>query len=186
MGFESALNEYLHAAGAKMGTSLSLDPNGICVLSNGNGGEYVVELPKQSEIIYFYSPLLKVPFEHTEAFFEKILEYNLCGIKFRQATIGLDPKTQNLVLSYTRPIGFLDETTFINILFNFVDEVEKAKQILNDCYADLQKKLELSLEESEILDEKLPIKDTSDLHDDPTKHFVSPQEHQVTLNKLKV
>jgi hypothetical protein len=125
------LAKYLQAAGNKMGRKLSLNGHGICILrSNDLDHECVIELPGNSDVVYFYSPICKVPYECSEEFFEKIMELNLCAIEYNQATFGLDAKTQNVVLSYTRPIGTIDDVSLTNIICNFVRTVDKAKRDL--------------------------------------------------------
>jgi hypothetical protein len=126
--YGKVLDGYLRVAGSRLGSKLYLDRNGICVLKKDSPcQEYIVELPKDSDVVYFYAPICKVPYEGCEEFFEKILEMNLCGMAYNQATFGLDRKTQNIVLSYTRSMGGLDEATFSNILCNFVRVVDRAK-----------------------------------------------------------
>jgi hypothetical protein len=128
---DSTLNSHLQVAGNKIGSKLFLDKNGLCVVKkNDSDQEYAIELPNGSEIVYFYAPICKVPYECSEDFFEKILELNFCGIEYNQATFGLDAKTQNIVLSYTRPMGTLDGISFSNILCNFVKTVDRAKKDL--------------------------------------------------------
>jgi hypothetical protein len=128
---DRVLDDYLRKAGNKIGNKLFLDKNGLCVLKKQDDNqEYAVELPKNSEIVYFYAPICKVPCENSEEFFEKILELNLCGMEYNQATFGLDAKTQNIVLSYTRSMNALDEVAFANIFYNFIRTVDRARKDL--------------------------------------------------------
>ncbi|MDR1413726.1 MAG: CesT family type III secretion system chaperone [Puniceicoccales bacterium] len=129
--FDQVLDGYLQVAGNRMGNKLFLDRNGLCVLKKQEGEqEYVVELPKNSEVVYFYAPICKVPYGSSEEFFEKILELNLCAIEYNQATFGLDSKSQHIVLSYTRSMNALDEVAFTNILCNFVKTTDRARKDL--------------------------------------------------------
>ncbi|MDR2603018.1 MAG: CesT family type III secretion system chaperone [Puniceicoccales bacterium] len=133
-----ALDRYLQVAGSRIGSKLFLDKNGLCVLRTDNGQrEYVIELPKHSEVVYFYSPICRVPYGCSEEFFEKILEFNLCGITYNQATFGLDAKTQNIVLSYTRSMEALDEVAFSNILSNFIKTADRAERDLGKLVREL-------------------------------------------------
>ncbi|MDR1890908.1 MAG: CesT family type III secretion system chaperone [Puniceicoccales bacterium] len=129
--YRGTLDRYLLIAGNRIGSKLFLDKNGLCVLRKQNGlREYVIELPKHSEVVYFYSPICKVPYGCSEEFFEKILELNLHGITYNQATFGLDAKTQNIVLSYPRSMEALDEVAFSNILNNFIKTADRAEKDL--------------------------------------------------------
>ncbi|MDR3144519.1 MAG: CesT family type III secretion system chaperone [Puniceicoccales bacterium] len=128
-GSSKILNKYLQVAGNRIGRKLLLGENGLCVFKSPDlQQEYVVEFPKHSDVIYFYAPICRVPYDCSEEFFEKILELNICGIEYNQATFGLDAKTQNVVLSYTRALGSVDDVSFANILCNFVRTADRAKR----------------------------------------------------------
>jgi hypothetical protein len=149
MSCNNTLDGFLQAAGKRMGSKLFLDRNGLCVLKRDSeysvqGNEYVVELPSGSEIVYFYSPICKVPYECSEEFFEKVLELNLCGVEYNQATFGLDAKTQNIVLSYSHSMERLDEVAFVNILFNFIKIVVRAKKEMSKLVEVLTEKASLT------------------------------------------
>jgi hypothetical protein len=143
--YHKVLDRYLQLAGTRIGSKLFLDKNGLCVLRKENGQrEYVVELPKNSEVVYLYSPICTVPYGCSEEFFEKVLELNLCGITYNQATFGLDAKTQNIVLSYTRSMEALDEVAFANILSNFIKTADRAERDLVKIVRELIDKTSLS------------------------------------------
>jgi hypothetical protein len=148
--YEKILNGYLRAASFRVKSELFLDANGLCVLKENDGQEFVVELPLASEVVYFYSPVCRVPFDCTEPFFERILEMNLCSLSYNQATFGLDKKTQNIVISYTRPMGSLDEILFANVLCNFIKIAVRAKQDLAKLVEDLINKSSLSEEDVDL------------------------------------
>jgi hypothetical protein len=129
--YHKVLDRYLQVSGNRIEVKLFLDKNGLCVPRTDNGQrESVVELPKDSEVIYFDSPICRVPSGFSEEFLEKVFELNLCGITYNQATFGLDAKTQNIVLSYTRPMEALDEVAFSNILSNFIKTADRAERDL--------------------------------------------------------
>ncbi|MDR2776792.1 MAG: CesT family type III secretion system chaperone [Puniceicoccales bacterium] len=146
--YYKVLDHYLQLAGTRMGSKLFLDKNGLCVLRQENGRrEYVVELPKNSEVVYFYSPICTVPYGCSEEFFEKVLELNFCGITYNQATFGLDAKTQNVVLSYARSMEALDEIAFANILSNFIKTADRAERDLAKFVKDLMEQTSLTEED---------------------------------------
>ena len=165
--YRKALNTYLRAVGYRLGKKLSLDSNGICVLQrdNDSANGYVIELPADSQVVYFYAPVCRVPYGCTEEFFEKVLEYNLCGVMYNQATFGLDPKTQNIVISYTRSMELLDEVALTNIVVNFIKTADRAR-------ANLRKLVD-ALSEMYLLD------------DDETPQGMSQLQAKVNVNKLK-
>ncbi|MDR1173416.1 MAG: CesT family type III secretion system chaperone [Puniceicoccales bacterium] len=143
--YHKALDHYLQLAGTRIGSKLFLDKNGLCVLRKEDGKrEYVVELPGNSEVVYFYSPICTVPYGCSEEFFEKILELNLHGITYNQATFGLDAKTQNIVLSYVRSMEALDEVAFSNILSNFIKTADRAERDLTKLVGELIERTSLT------------------------------------------
>lgn len=123
------LSEYLSSVSKIVGKKQGLGKNGICCFQHDVSGlEIVIELPENSDILYFYSAICKVPYEHTEEFFEKLLENNLHGVANRQASFGLDAKTQNIVLTFSIAMRHVDAISFNNILNNFVNVAEKARE----------------------------------------------------------
>jgi hypothetical protein len=127
---EKILDGYLRAASHRVKNALFLDANGLCVVKENDGQEFVVELPRGSAVVYFYSPVCRVPFDHTGEFFERVMELNLCALAYDQATFGFDKRTHHVVLSYSRPMETLDEILFTNILCNFIKTATRAKQDL--------------------------------------------------------
>ncbi len=149
------LAEYLSSASQKMNSKLQLGSNGICLFKHDVSElEIAIELPEGSDILYFYSPVCRVPYDHTEYFFEKVLENNLHGIANRQATFGLDAKTQNIVLTYSIAMRHVDEISFCNILFNFIKVAERARAATAHWIEEITKKYTLSDEEMEALEEE--------------------------------
>jgi hypothetical protein len=121
------LAECIETTSAKMKSKLMLGSNGICIFKNDrNKLEFAIELPEGSDLVYFYSPICRVPYDFTEQFFERVLESNLHGIATNQACFGLDKETQNIVLTYSIAMGYIDAVSFENILFNFIKTAEKA------------------------------------------------------------
>ncbi|MDR2435853.1 MAG: CesT family type III secretion system chaperone [Puniceicoccales bacterium] len=126
-GLHRKLAEYIDFAASKMKSKLQLHSSGICMFKHDqNEMEFAIELPKGSDIVYFYTPICRVPYDFTEQFFEKLLENNLHGVANNQASFGLDKKTQNIVLTYSIAIGHIDAVAFENILFNFMKTAAKA------------------------------------------------------------
>ncbi|MDR3274042.1 MAG: CesT family type III secretion system chaperone [Puniceicoccales bacterium] len=149
-GLRRKLAEYIDFAASKMKSKLQLGSNGTCAFKHDRGGmEFAIELPEGGDIVYFYSPICKVPYDFTEQFFEKLLENNLHGVANNQAGFGLDSKTQNIVLTYSISINHLDTVAFENILLNFVKTAEKAAINTGKWIEEIASKYTLSDEESE-------------------------------------
>ncbi|MDR3274177.1 MAG: CesT family type III secretion system chaperone [Puniceicoccales bacterium] len=149
-GLHGKLAEYIDFAASKMKSTLQLGNNGTCAFKHDRGRmEFAVELREGSDIVYFYSPICKVPCHFPEQFFEKLLENNLHGIANSQAGSGLDSKVQNIVLTYSISINHLDTLPFENILLNFVQTAEKAAINTGKWIEEIASKYTLSDEESE-------------------------------------
>jgi hypothetical protein len=134
-------NKYLQSAGAKIGVNLSANANGLCAFKKDScDPECAVEMPNGSDVLYFYAPICKVPHGCEEEFFEKTLELNFCNIKYNQAALGLDRRTENIVLSYAHTASAIDEAGFANILRNFIKTVDRARSDFMDISEDLLKK----------------------------------------------
>jgi hypothetical protein len=144
------LAEYIDSAAAKMKSKLQLHSSGICMFKyDQNGMEFAIELPKGSDIVYFYAPICRVPYDFTEQFFEKLLENNLHGVANNQASFGLDRKTQNIVLTYSIAMCHIDAVAFENILFNFMKIAAKAAANAVAWIEEIAAKYTLSDEELE-------------------------------------
>ncbi|MDR0679648.1 MAG: CesT family type III secretion system chaperone [Puniceicoccales bacterium] len=144
------LAEYIDFASSKVKSKLLLGSNGICTFKHDlSGMEFAIELPEGSDIVYFYSPICRVPYDFTEHFFEKLLENNLHGIANNQASFGLDKKTQNIVLTYSISMKYLDAVAFDNIFFNFVKTAEKAAANTIRWISEISSKYTLSEDETE-------------------------------------
>ncbi len=150
------LAEYLASMSKKIKTKLELGSNGICLLKhnvhNTTMLEVAIELPENSDVLYFYAPICRVPYDLTEQFFEKILENNLHCVANRQASFGLDTKTQNIVLTYSIAMRHVDEISFSNILNNFIKVAERARNNTTRWMEEIVKQHTLSDEEIEELD----------------------------------
>jgi hypothetical protein len=162
------LGKYLQNAALEIGIGLSVNKNGLFVLRDGNCGvEHMVELPSGSDILYCYAPICKPPYGCEEEFFEKVLELNLCTLEYNQATLGLDSKTKNIVMSYTYPTANIDEIVIANILRNFVKTVKRAR---NDFVAIAEELIGKSvLSEDDIDSEIGSIDETRTLGNNPIK-----------------
>jgi hypothetical protein len=144
------LEDYINLAASKVKSKLQLGDNGICMFKHDRGDlEFVIELPEGSDIVYFYSPICRVPYDFTEQFFEKLLEKNLHGVANNHAIFGLDKKTQNIVLTYSISINYIDAVVFGNILFNFMKTAERAAANAVEWFEEISAKNTLSDEELE-------------------------------------
>lgn len=108
--------------------SFRLNPEGIFVAEDGEGNEFVVEVPDEDGLlVYIYSPIFDLPTTNRERFYEKLLSWNLYGEHTQLATLSLDSENKKIVLHYVFPIENLDAVSFSNLFNNFVETAGKIK-----------------------------------------------------------
>jgi hypothetical protein len=150
LALRKKLKEYIDFAASKMKSKLQLGDNGICMFKHDRSGlEFVIELPNGSDLVYFYTPICRVPYDFTEQFFEKLLEKNLHGVANNQASFGLDRETQNIVITYSVSMNYIDAILFGNIFFNFMKTAERAAANVVEWLEEILAKNTLSDEELE-------------------------------------
>ncbi len=108
--------------------SFRLNSEGVFVAEDGDGNEFVVEVPDEDgALVYIYSPLFDLPAKNRERFYEKLLAWNLYGNYTQLATLSLDLENKKIVLHYVFPIESLDAVSFSNLFNNFVETAGKLK-----------------------------------------------------------
>jgi hypothetical protein len=112
--------------GSALGLNLGLRSDGLCVVKQDQSDfEYIIELSHSGELLYIYSPVGDLPVENKSDALEYLLKLNLYGIETNQCSLGLDAKTNKLVLSYSIPVEILNTSLLSNILYNFFSAVPK-------------------------------------------------------------
>jgi hypothetical protein len=127
------INIMLREVGASLGLNLALRADGLCVIKQDQlGFEYVIELSSSGELLYIYSPVGDVPSVNKPDALEYFLKLNLYGLETNQCSLGLDAKTNKMVLFYTIPSEVLNANLLANILCNFFSTVQKISKKIED------------------------------------------------------
>ena len=120
MDNRSVINDLFGNISNQLGFQVALGNNNLCnIKRKSTGEEYIVELPNNGNILYIYSALADVPFDHREGTFEYILRLSLHGIETSQCIIGIDGRTNKFVLSRSLIIDGLNESTLFNSMSEF-------------------------------------------------------------------
>ena len=77
-------------------------------------------MPDGSGQVFLYASLRPAPQHGREAFFRHLLELNAYMIGSRGGALGLDPESDEIVLSRAEPIEALSAELFQRMLINFV------------------------------------------------------------------
>ncbi len=128
MNARQKVNNWLMELGVIVDKSFRLNPEGVFVAEDGEGNEFVVEVPDEDGLlVYIYSPLFDLPTKKRERFYEKLLSWNLYGDYTQLATLSVDLENKKVVLHYVFPIENLDAVSFSNLFNNFVETAGKIK-----------------------------------------------------------
>ncbi|MDR0351281.1 MAG: type III secretion system chaperone [Puniceicoccales bacterium] len=129
MNARTAVNGMLRDVGTSLGLNLGLRSDGLCVIKQEQSDfEYIIELSKTGDILYMYSPVGDLPTINKSDAMEYLLKLNLYGLETNQCSLGLDAKTNKIVLFYTIPSEVLNATLISNILCNFFTTVQKVSK----------------------------------------------------------
>jgi hypothetical protein len=127
----SIVNGWIAELGQEAGINdLKLNEHHVCAFRYGKDLEFIIELPPGSPIVYMYSPMVDVPQENKEAFFDKLLKANFFCLETNGATFSIDERSNRIVLSYGQPIDQIDNLIFKNIVGNFLETAEQWKERL--------------------------------------------------------
>ena len=134
------INGFLKDLGIEINSQdLQLDQQGICAFEYGNKIEFVIELPKQSSFVYFYSLIIPIPQDNREAFFHYLLTQNFFSIESQGTAFAVDNETHNITLCYSHSVEQLDLILFKNIINNLLDTADhwhdKLETFIRSCSA---------------------------------------------------
>lgn len=133
MNSRSKVDTWLIAVGESVGKRFKLNDSGIFVAENQEKCEFVIEVPgDDSQILYFYSPIVSVPETNKEKFFEKMLVLNLFGTHTRYCTLSLDSAYNKITLHTVQSIDDLDATSFFNVFNNFIEASNELRREINE------------------------------------------------------
>ena len=126
---KSRVSQWLQAAGNHTGLELSLGEDGHCRLLLDEDEQCVVEVPPDSELVFLYIAVARLPDDPPEACraLQVALELNAFGIETGGSSFSYDPRSEHIVLTYSARLDALDETLFCAVLDDFIQVSVSAK-----------------------------------------------------------
>jgi len=133
MDHRAQANGLLEGVSKRLGITLRFDGEGTTCRFRDNSSQrhYILEVPEHHDMLYIYCPLLEVPCDRRETFFHFLLTLNLHGLMTQHAFLGLDEVKNLIVMSYSFPIGLLDEALLFNLIVHFTSSAETVYQMLD-------------------------------------------------------
>lgn len=114
------MSGWLEQIGKERNFPLSLEEDGHCIIPCEDNLNCIIEVPDTGDIgaIFIYLPLVSVPEQSTLqlATINKAMQINLFGLLTGGCHLGIDTRTNFIVLSFSSTIEALDETIFKLIL----------------------------------------------------------------------
>ena len=131
----SKISTWLESVGAEIGTQLTLDQDGHCLILFGAQLECMVEVPDESEIFFAYIALKRAPDDLAERsdLFERALELNLFSLATGGSSVAFDRRTQEVVLTFSAEAATMDDALFKVVLSDFLELGMDLHEKLNEA-----------------------------------------------------
>jgi hypothetical protein len=120
---QSTVSQWLTQAGKSVGHALALGEDGHCTLAFGDGLQCMVELADDSDLVFMYVPLLRLPDDMAQQvlLLKFALELNLFGLQTAAALIAYDARTDHILLTFSARLDLLDADLFGSALGDVLD-----------------------------------------------------------------
>lgn len=118
-----AIAELIQQAGQILKIPLTLNSRRRCVVKSP-GGKFLLEAPIQSQVVFLYSSLGRLPqYGDIGLLLKTLLQWNLFGIKMHGANFCFDPVSTQVLLYKDFPIAVLTPQLLANCISNFISVV---------------------------------------------------------------
>ena len=98
METRALVNSWIIQYGNKMGKYFRLKEDGLFAVKDEQGQEYVVDIPDNSDKIYFCAPIVTLNDDSTKASdMERVLKWNLWGQETQGGTLSFEEATNRIV-----------------------------------------------------------------------------------------
>lgn len=123
--------------GHEFGLALELDEGGAVGLGLADGTHLVVEAEQAFGVVHVHAEILRLPADAARraAQLEAAMVLNLHARRTEGATLGLDNRSDAIVLSITRVVADLDAVGFAGLLGAFVETVATVRKELSESGA---------------------------------------------------
>ena len=128
LGAREQINHWLIDLGSRYGKRFHLNEDGVFISKDVDGQEFIIEVPRASNQVYFCAPIADVPERGKTECLERLLQWNLYGVHTQYCTLGLEKNSNRIVMHYTIDINYLNNQTFENLFNNFIDRVRRIKE----------------------------------------------------------
>jgi hypothetical protein len=98
---QSGIVQVLSELGASAGADLTPDANGVVTLAFGDDVSLSIEVPADSDFIYFHATVKRLGSTNRVAALEDAMERNLFGLSMSGAWLALDRSSDELLLCYS-------------------------------------------------------------------------------------
>ena len=98
---QSGIEQVLSELGASVGADLTPDANGVVTLAFGDDVTLAIEVPADSDFVYFHGTVKRLGSTDRVAALEDAMERNLFGLSMSGAWLALDRSSDELLLCYS-------------------------------------------------------------------------------------
>lgn len=118
------VDSWLRQMSQDWATPIALNEEGTCSIKSGNGYTLELFIMETAGSCYFSIPLMDVPHQHREAFYETVLAVNVHQQETHGATLAVDPNDLRLLLCYSQPVPALTFEHFHNLIQNLMSTAD--------------------------------------------------------------
>ncbi len=134
MAARTTVNDCLRQLAASIGAPpLQLNNAGVCAFTYQDQFEIFIEVPEESNYVYFYAPVVPVPAlppSELADWYADLLKLNAFSERTHGATIALDPHQPRILLCASYPTDALDAVRFYNVITHFVSVLQTLREQL--------------------------------------------------------
>lgn len=121
MNNQEQINRWLIAYGNRTGKFFRLNAKGVFAAADDEEQEYVVDVPHNSNNVYFCAPITTLNDSSTrEQDLQCCLQWNLYGQETYGGTLSFEPNTERIIFHRIFPIETLDELSFSKEFDQFI------------------------------------------------------------------
>ena len=129
MDIKEQIDSWLISLGNRFGKRFRLI-DGVFASKDENGQEYVIEIPENSEQLYFCAPIASLYNDSEKTSdFECLMKWNLYGLKTFGGTLSYEDSTNRIIFHYIGPINTLNENSFCDTFNRFIAMVRDVQKM---------------------------------------------------------
>lgn len=120
---QATVSRWLEAASAHTGVTPSLSEDGHCHLLLDGDEQCIVEVPPGSDSVFLYIAICRLPEQPDSAVqaMKLAMALNTFGIETGGSAFSYDPRSDHIVLTFSRSLDSMDESGFGEVLGRFID-----------------------------------------------------------------